>query len=201
MKKVLKILTVLAAVAALGGVCVSAAYAQMVQDEVTQLRRESRSDIVYLRTRVRELELALEAGLSERAEEEDLPVDGVIEEETTESTAETEAESERGDGEDGAEAGAAAEDESDEEAVTVPTHHAPETQAPIEEEAGSVSPTALYMLTVYNGMIGVFDASGELVRTINVFVMTLPDEEQAALAVGIPAYSEGELLPLIERYE
>jgi hypothetical protein len=39
------------------------------------------------------------------------------------------------------------------------------------------------------------------VRVINVFVMTLPQAEQEALAMGIPAYSEEEMWQIAERFE
>lgn len=202
MTRVLKILTVAAALVALCGVILSAAYTQTVEEEVTRLRRESRSDIVYLRTRVRELESMLTAELAGRLEPPDLPVDGVPEDtmESTEDPATTDEAETAGDTEssvedDVPEDGTAA-DEPDtllpeSEEVTVPTHNSPETAAP----------TALYTLAAYNGMIGVFDQGGELVRVINVFVMTLPEAEQEALAMGIPAYSEEEMRQIAERFE
>jgi hypothetical protein len=207
MTRVLKILTVAAALVALCGVILSAAYTQTVDEEVTRLRRENRSDIVYLRTRVRELESMLTAELAGRLEPPDLPVDGVPED-TIETAATDEAETngEEDVGEDTSDTrpeentdGGTDEDTVGEpdtqlpesEEVTVPTHNSPETAAP----------TALYTLTAYNGMIGVFDQGGELVRVINVFVMTLPQAEQEALAMGIPAYSEEEMRQIAERFE
>jgi hypothetical protein len=197
MTRVLKILTVAAALVALCGVILSAAYTQTVEEEVTRLRRENRSDIVYLRTRVRELESMLTAELTGRLEPPDLPVDGVPEDtmETAEDPAATDEAETAGDTESSVEDGTAA-DEPDtllpeSEEVTVPTHNSPETAAP----------TALYTLAAYNGMIGVFDQGGELVRVINVFVMTLPEAEQEALAMGIPAYSEEEMRQIAERFE
>ena len=53
MKHVLKGLVVAVAVSALVGVFLAVGYTQTVSEEVTKLRRESRSDLVYLRTRVR----------------------------------------------------------------------------------------------------------------------------------------------------
>jgi hypothetical protein len=202
MTRVLKILTVAAALVALCGVILSAAYTQTVDEEVTRLRRENRSDIVYLRTRVRELESMLTAELAGRLEPPDLPVDGVPEDtmETAEDPAATDEAETAGDTESSVEDGNAedgtAADEPDtqlpeSEEVTVPTHNSPETAAP----------TALYTLAAYNGMIGVFDQGGELVRVINVFVMTLPQAEQEALAMGIPAYSEEEMRQIAERFE
>ena len=197
MTRVLKILTVAAAMVALCGVILSAAYTQTVEEEVTRLRRESRSDIVYLRTRVRELESLLTAELAGRLEPPDLPVDGVPEDtmESEEDPAATDEAETDGDTESSVEDVTSA-DEPDtllpeSEEVTVPTHNSPETAAP----------TALYTLAAYNGMIGVFDQGGELVRVINVFVMTLPEAEQEALAMGIPAYSEEEMRQIAERFE
>ena len=197
MTRVLKILTVAAAMVALCGVILSAAYTQTVEEEVTRLRRESRSDIVYLRTRVRELESMLTAELAGRLEPPDLPVDGVPEDtmESEEDPAATDEAETDGDTESSVEDVTSA-DEPDtllpeSEEVTVPTHNSPETAAP----------TALYTLAAYNGMIGVFDRGGELVRVINVFVMTLPEAEQEALAMGIPAYSEEEMRQIAERFE
>ena len=212
MTRVLKILTVAAAMVALCGVILSAAYTQTVEEEVTRLRRENRSDIVYLRTRVRELESMLTAELTGRLEPPDLPVDGVPEDtmESEEDPAATDEAETDSDTESSAEEGTVGSDVSEgdvsedgtaadepdtllpeSEEVTVPTHNSPETAAP----------TALYTLAAYNGMIGVFDRGGELVRVINVFVMTLPQAEQEALAMGIPAYSEEEMRQIAERFE
>ena len=188
MRKLLKGIVVATAVSALVGVLLSVGYTQTVSEEVTKLRRESRSDVVYLRTRIRELESELTASLLDRLDPPDVPVDGVIDEETESTEFETET-IEETDGESG------------NEEVTVPTHNAPETQETGEEITETDAPAAMYLLTVYQGVIGVFDASGELVRTINCFVMTLPEAEQEALAVGIPAYSDEELNALAAHYE
>ena len=208
MKKILFGLVIFAAASLIGGVILTAVYTGAVSDEVAQLRRENRSDIVYLRTRVRELESMLTAELAGRLEPPDLPVDGVPED-TIETAATDEAETDsdtESSAEDGTVGGDVSEgnvpedgtaaDEPDtllpeSEEVTVPTHNSPETAAP----------TALYTLAAYNGMIGVFDQGGELVRVINVFVMTLPQAEQEALAMGIPAYSEEEMRQIAERFE
>lgn len=78
------------------------------------------------------------------------------------------------------------------EEITLPTHESPE-----------VKPTdpASYMLAEHNGQIGVFDGEGELIRTLDVFVMTLPEADREALSDGIPAASWQELCELIECYE
>ena len=83
------------------------------------------------------------------------------------------------------------------EEITLPTHDSPETVPPAEEPR----PAAQYILAEHEGILGVFDASGELLRTVNVYVMTLPLADREALAVGIPAYSEEEMDVLVSQYE
>ena len=180
MKKLLRGLLITAVIIALGGVAMSWMYTQDVSEELTRLRRESRSDIVYLRTRVREFESELTASLLNQL---DPPYEAV----------------------DGEEAPSAEQDpphtEPWTEEVTVPTHQAPETQAPTVGLPDSEANEATYFLSEYQGMIGVFDNSGNLLRTINVFVMTLPETERASLEIGIPIFSTEELDSLLEQYE
>lgn len=182
MKRIWKGLTIFAAALALGWLIFGTAYTRSISDEITRLRRESRSDIVYLRNCVRELEAKLAVGLGEYPSK---AVGGEAEE--TAPAPET-------------------------EAVTVPVHKAPETGEPeteqatdapagAEADADTAAPAALYLLAEHNGVIGVFDAAGQVLRTINVFVMTLPEAEQEALRVGIPAYSFEEMCGLVEQYE
>ena len=179
MKRILKSLLFAVAAVALVGLGLSAAYTHTVSEEVSRLRRESRSDIVYLRNRVRDLESELSATLLECfTSSSDLSVEAV-------------------DG-DGVEDTARDGDET--EAVTIPAHKSPETQAS-EEIAETDVPAALYLVTEHEGIIGVFDAAGELVRTVNVFTGTLPEAERKALQVGIPVYSPEEMRRLVEQYE
>ena len=159
----------------------STAYTYTVSEEVIKLRRDSRSDIVYLRNRVRDLEAALKTDIPAGVTSPDTNEDDVATRETEGSNQDT----------------APAETE----AVTVPTHQSPETQAPSVDAPHPLPSTAAYLFTEHNGMIGVFDAAGELVRTINVFVMTLPEAEREALYVGIPAYTYAEMCELAEQFE
>ncbi len=108
------------------------------------------------------------------------------------------------------------------EAVTLPTHQSPETAPPAEEEIPTTPPPAendtsgipsesddpvgalpqhFFVVAEHKGRIGVFDETGELLRTVNVFVLSLPQADRDALTVGIVAYSEGELTEIIEKYE
>jgi len=179
MKKWKLSLLVAAAVTVVGWLCLSTAYTHTVSREVTRIRREGRSDVVYLRTRLRELESELTSLLMEQREPDSETVDGIPETET-EASANTEPET---------------------EAVTVPTHQSPETRPSEETTPETHAPAAMFLLTEHNGVIGIFDASGELVRTLNVFVMTLPEAERQVLRVGIPAYSHEEMLRLASQYE
>ena len=88
----------------------------------------------------------------------------------------------------------APETESESESIKQP-EAAPETDAP-----DSAAPTALYTVRELGGRIGIFDAGGALVRTVNVPVATLPRTDRAQLAVGITSHSEEELKALIEDF-
>ncbi len=102
--------------------------------------------------------------------------------------------------------------ETESESVTLPTHESQETD-PVEPETTepetttpspsvpSETPTEMYIITTHNGRIGVFDATGTLVRTVNVFVFTLPEADRKALEVGIPAYSRAEADRIAGKYE
>lgn len=182
MKKLMKGLLITAIAIAIGGVILSALYTQTVSDELTRLRRESRSDIVYLRTRVRELESELTACLLGQWQPPSEAVGGS--EDLSEDTCEV-----------------TDNHESQKEEVTVPTHQAPETQAPTVQSPDQEGCDAVYVLAEYQGMIGVFDHYGKLLQTVNVFVMTLPEAERAALEIGIPAYSYEDLCTILKQYE
>ena len=182
MKKFLMGLLVTVVILSIGGVLLSGLYTRTVSENLTRLRLESRSDIVYLRTRVRELESELTAFLMNSLNP---PTESVGSNNVSATDTETE--------EDATEA--------QPESVTLPSHRAPETQPPIDTAPDSEIRNAEYILSEYQGVIGVFDHGGTLLKTVNVFVMTLPDAERTRLEVGIPAYSYAELCSLIEQYE
>ena len=193
MKQVTKILLFGLLAMSLLWSALSTLYAQELSEELTSLRRENRSDNVYLRNRVKDLEseikdylrLSLQAvggnGLNDGNihDEETSPETKPIT--TDASSAETEGTS----------------DPSTEE-VTVPVQNSPETQPPEDVPAVEASPAALYVVTEHNGIIGVFDSTGELVRTVNVLTFALSQADREALQLGIPAYSEQELIEILE---
>ena len=92
------------------------------------------------------------------------------------------------------------------DASTAPETTAPETESESESikqpEAApeTAVPTALYTVREIGGRIGIFDAGGALVRTVNVPVATLPRADREQLAVGITIHSEEELKALIEDF-
>ena len=167
-------------------------YTYSVSEELNTLRRESRSDTVYLRCRIRDLESELAA---ERA-------DGVLP--PTESVGGAPSVDQGGDATTPADTEesttAASENRPDPstEEVTLPVHQSPETQAPVEEATDA--PVSLYLIAEHNGIIGLFDTSGALLRSVNVFVMTLPKADREALSVGIPASSWEEALTVLDRF-
>ncbi len=58
----------------------------------------------------------------------------------------------------------------------------------------------IFILREYDGIIGVFDASGVLTDIIDVQVNSLPEADREMLETGIYAFSKSELNSLIEDY-
>lgn len=90
---------------------------------------------------------------------------------------------------------------------TAPESTAPETESESQSikqpEAApeSTAPAVMFTAREVNGRIGIFDASGALVRTLGVPVVTLPRADREQLAVGIALASQAELDALIADYE
>ena len=172
----------------------STLYAHSLSEELTLLRREGRSDTVYLRSRIRELESELTVYLGEVFTAPSAPMGG---EASTEGLTDGETVTEKETvGE------TAPQKPADTEGVTLPTHNSPET-VPSEDSLPTpeTAPAAPYLVAAHNGIIGLFDASGALLKTVNVYLMTLPEADRAALTVGIPAGDWEEALELLGRYE
>lgn len=172
----------------------STLYAHSLSEELTLLRREGRSDTVYLRSRIRELESELTVYLGEVFTAPSAPMGG---EASTEGLTDGETVTEKETvGE------TAPQKPADTEGVTLPTHNSPETVPSVDRQpTPETAPAAPYLVAAHNGIIGLFDASGALLRTVNVYLMTLPEADRAALTVGIPAGDWEEALELLGRYE
>ncbi len=120
--------------------------------------------------------------------ESESSADGTASETTGERPVETTAEADRSDTE------GEMDTECETETLELPTHDQTETQ-PAEPAP------VLYTVAAHNGRIGVFDATGRLIREVNVFLFALPTPDREALTVGIPAYSREEMLDIVKRYE
>ena len=194
MSKTAKGLLIAALCALTTWVGLSTLYAHSLSEELTLLRREGRSDTVYLRSRIRELESELTVYLGEVFTAPSAPMGG---EASTEGLTDGETVTEKETvGE------TAPQKPADTEGVTLPTHNSPET-VPSKDSMPTpeTAPAAPYLVAAHNGIIGLFDASGALLRTVNVYLMTLPEADRAALTVGIPAGDWEEALELLGRYE
>ncbi|MBR6782782.1 MAG: hypothetical protein IKM33_06290 [Clostridia bacterium] len=168
-------------------------YTYSVSEELTMLRREGRSDIIYLRCRIRDLESELSAHSEGNA-----PAPSVSDDEASTDSVKNEVSPDS----DGITADKPVRDEEATEGVTIPTLNTPETIPPTEDEtAAETVPAAPYLVTAHEGIIGLFDTTGALLKTVNVYIMTLPAADRAALEVGIPAGSWAEALRLLEMYE
>ena len=81
-----------------------------------------------------------------------------------------------------------------------------ESALPLTTPDGSPSTDAvapaedIYVLREHEQRIGIFDADGQLIGTVNLPIVTLPRSEQDRLARGIEVFSREELERLIESY-
>ena len=191
MSKTVKILLITAFCVLVLWAGLATLYTYSVSEELTLLRREGRSDIVYLRCRIRDLE----SELSARSDESDNPPTVSVDDSTNVMNSETSSDSV------GITAGKPAESEEATEGVTIPTLNAPETTPPTDAELlPETIPASPYLVSAHEGIIGIFDATGALLKTANVYIMTLPAADRVALEVGIPAGSWAEALRLLEMY-
>lgn len=190
MKKLVKWLFAGAVALAITQSGLTAVYVHDLSEELHHARLEGFSDTAYLRSRIRDLESTwretVRDALAAVVETDTAPAPG------GETSAHEEPRLPADP--DGEENTAPAETEVSREEVTLPTHESPADPS-IDAEAGTV-PAPLYVVAEHRGIIGLFDPEGQLLRTVNVFVMTLPEADRVALAAGIPVSSpaEGEAL-------
>lgn len=186
MKKLTKILLVCTLVLALGGSALSSALAITVGQALKDFKQKNVCDVITLRARVSELEGTLGKGLSALADK----------------AAQVFAPAE----DDGAcgndcpvEEDPAGEEDPDRAAgeVTLNEAHAAEPAA----DPSADPEAAPYVVAEYRGIIGVFDGEGNLLRTVNVSVSTLPDADRAALADGIQAMSWQDMMNIVGQYQ
>ena len=191
MSKTVKILLITAFCALALWAGLATLYTYSVSEELTMLRKEGRSDIMYLRCRIRDLE----SELFSHADGESIPPSVSVEDPADTPKSETSSNSI------GITTDAPIESEEATEGVTIPTLNSPETIPPVNaEDTPETVPAAPYLVTSHKGIIGLFDAAGALLKTANVYIMTLSASDRAALEVGIPAGSWAEALQILEMY-
>lgn len=91
---------------------------------------------------------------------------------------------------------------SEPETETVPENTQASTTAPAPEQPdtdAAVNATT-YTVGILDGRIGIWDADGTLIETLNVAVATLPRADREQLSAGIVVCGEDELGALIEDY-
>ena len=175
----------------------STLYTYSISEELSLLRREGRSDLVYLRSRIRDLESELSAQQADADVSVTIPVGG---DDTADGSANGPANGADGAGADNEVTTSPSSEETEE--VTIPTHSSPETSPPADTEASAAPlPASPYLVAAHDGVIGIFDATGALLKTANVYIMTLPESDRSTLEVGIPAGSWAEALRLLDMYE
>lgn len=175
----------------------STLYTYSVSEELSLLRREGRSDLVYLRSRIRDLESELSAQQADTDVSVTIPAGG---DDPADGPANGPANGADGAGADNEATTSTPAEETEE--VTIPTHSSPETSPPADTEASAAPlPASPYLVAAHDGVIGIFDATGALLKTANVYIMTLPESDRAALEMGIPAGSWAEALRLLDMYE
>lgn len=72
--------------------------------------------------------------------------------------------------------------------------------AAIADLAETEQAQQVFILREFEGEIGIYSAAGVLTDVIKVQVSSLPEADQEMLKVGIYAYSQSELMSLIEDY-
>lgn len=190
MKKLTKILLVCTLVLALGGSALSSALAITVSQALKDLKQKNVCDVITLRARVSELEGTLGKGLSALADKA-AQVFAPAEDD--------------GNGENDGQAVEAPAGEQDPDRVagevTLNEAHAAEPAAEPSADLSADPEAAPYVVAEYRGIIGVFDGEGNLLRTVNVSVSTLPDADRAALADGIQAMSWQDMMDIVGQYQ
>lgn len=175
----------------------STLYTYSVSEELSLLRREGRSDLVYLRSRIRDLESELSAQQADTDVSVTIPAGG-----DDPADGPANGPTNGADGTDTDREASTSTPAEETEEVTIPTHSSPETSPPADTEASAAPlPASPYLVAAHDGVIGIFDATGALLKTANVYIMTLPESDRSTLEVGIPAGSWAEALRLLDMYE
>lgn len=174
MRRWTKGIVCVALLAALGGTILTAQTAYGLRDTLSAHKRDSLHDTLRLRSRVTQLEQVVGEWSSQLLEKDSQPGDVAADASVGTAPAETEPSS-----------------------VGEVTHPGAQA-AELPEETGPIE--AAYRIAAYGDIIGVFDADGQLLNTINVRLDTLPEVDRAALAEGIQAADRQEMMDIVRAY-
>ncbi len=192
MRKTTKILLAVTATVCIGWSLFATLYTHELEDRLTALKRESHSDVTYLRCRVRELESELSDGIFRYL--------AVLEHPNGDQNVNTEPKPDAGRDEAVDAAPETTDTQKPDENVTEP---APETEAVTLPTMNSPEtlPVPVYRIVEHDGIIALLDEDGRILRTANVFVMTLPPADRDALHAGITVPSFEEAVALLAQFE
>ena len=69
-----------------------------------------------------------------------------------------------------------------------------------ESETESEEKSGVWLITEHKERIGIFDRDGNMIKLIDIYIKTLPRNDQTELREGIWVSSEKELYSIIEAY-
>lgn len=181
MRKLTKVLLAGALLLSLGGSAAATAAAVTINNALEELRCRSISSDLTIRSRVDQLESVLTEklpGLMDKALDVFSPVDNALA--------------------DGHDAAPAAEGALPADADIDPADGIGEVTSPALHAVDA--PAEVYVIRAYNGIIGVFDADGLLIKTVNTAMSTLPVSDREALEEGITVGSFEEMNGIMDMY-
>lgn len=182
MRKLTKVLLAGAVLLSLGGSTVATAAAVTINNTLEELRCRSISDNLSIRSRVSQLEAVLTDKLPELMDKASEVLSAA-----------------QGDHEKAQDAIPANADASDkEQPADVPADGMGEVTSPSLHAVDA--PAETYVIRTYNGIVGVFDGDGLLIRTVNTAVDTLPAADREALENGITAESFERMCEIADMY-
>ena len=179
MKKLAKIALIAALVMSVGGSALASTFAALTRSAQAELRQHNISEMLSLKSRIRKLESGLSAIADALPDEKEAQGDASQVDASQVDASQVNA-------------------EPDDTDVMLPEETVAEA---VVTHAEAHAAERGYIISVYRGIIGVFDADGRLLRTVNVSVATLPASDRDALLDGIPASTQEQMLEIVGQYE
>ncbi len=200
MKKGMKIFLAFLIIVSLAIGSLSIVYRQQLWEQAGLMAKQQLHRFLSVTRRLEDLQDTLLGILSGNEEDTDAVVVGGIPEDTTAQATENvtlpseEPTETHPPAETDTNAPAAAETEADTETNTEKTPVSTDTQVPDLTE-----PSGGYTVKAHEGIIGVFDAEGCLIESVNVSVITLPEADRRALEEGIAAATMADVRVILDK--